>query len=50
MSWILEEIIKEDPEYWHHKYSEFRTKEAAEQFGANNLLSGKTKHYEVYHS
>lgn len=50
MSWILEEVINEDHECWYHKYYEFETKEAAEQFGAKNLLSGISKHYEVYHS
>lgn len=51
MSWILEEIIKEDdPECWHHKYYEFETKEAAEEFGVNNLITGITKHFVVYHS
>lgn len=51
MSWILEEqIYNKDRKCWENSMCEFETKEAAEEFGANNLLLGITKHYEVYHS
>ena len=51
MSWILEESIYNiDRKCWQNIIHEFETKEAAEEFGVNNFLSGITKHYEVYHS